>query len=137
VLRYYVPVLFVAVIVQILLAGEGIFGIKGGAELDDQKTLLSFILTEPAALLLLICALLAWLPDRRLRRVAIALPFLIPPGAAVVGRSLERDVPSLECLPDPRRARLVLPAAVEPTCGGDRADGPCGGLTRPRERRRI
>jgi hypothetical protein len=51
-------------------------------KLDDQKTLdphraLGFILTEPAALLLLICALLAWLPERRLRRVSIALPFLI------------------------------------------------------------
>lgn len=62
VLRYYVPLLFVAVIAQILLAGEGIFGIKGGPKLDDQKTLdphraLGFILTEPAALLLLICAL--------------------------------------------------------------------------------
>ena len=82
VLRYYVPLLFAAVIAQILLAGEGIFGIKGGPNLDDQKTLdphraLGFILTEPAALLLLICALLAWLPDRRLRRVSIALPFLI------------------------------------------------------------
>jgi hypothetical protein len=82
VLRYYVPLLFVAVIVQILLAGEGIFGIKGGPKLDDQKALdphraLGFILTEPAALLLLIVALLAWLPDRRLRRVSIGLPFLI------------------------------------------------------------
>jgi len=82
VLRYYVPILFVAVIAQILLAGEGIFGIEQGPKLDDQKSLdphraLGFILTEPAALLLLICALLAWLPDRRLRRLSIALPFLI------------------------------------------------------------
>ena len=38
VLRYYVPLFIVAVIVQIFLAGEGIFGIKGGPELDDQKT---------------------------------------------------------------------------------------------------
>lgn len=55
VLRYYVPLLFVAAIAQILLAGEGIFGIKGGPKLDDQKALdphraLGFILTEPAAL---------------------------------------------------------------------------------------
>jgi Family of unknown function (DUF6220) len=82
VLRYYVPILFLAVIAQILLAGEGIFGIKKGPKLDDQKTLdphrgLGFILTEPAALLLLIVALLAWLPDRRLRRLSIGLPFLI------------------------------------------------------------
>jgi hypothetical protein len=82
VLRYYVPLLFVAVIAQILLAGEGIFGIKAGPKLDDEKSLdphraLGFILTEPAAFLLLVVALLAWLPDRSLRRISIALPFLI------------------------------------------------------------
>ena len=69
-------------IVQIFLAGEGIFGIKKGPALDDQKTLdphrvLGFLLTEPLAFLLLIAALLAWLPDRKLRRISIALPFLI------------------------------------------------------------
>src|SRR5262249_31370820 len=53
VLRYYLPILFVAVIAQILLAGERIFGIKEGAKLDHHKTLdphraLWFILTEPA-----------------------------------------------------------------------------------------
>jgi hypothetical protein len=82
VLRYYVPLLFLLVIVQIFLAGEGIFGIKKGPALDDQKTLdphrvLGFLLTEPLAFLLLIVALLAWLPDRKLRRISIALPFLI------------------------------------------------------------
>ncbi len=81
-LRFYVPLLFLLVIVQIFLAGEGIFGIKKGPELDDQKTLdphrvLGFFLTEPLALLLLIVALLAWLPERKLRRISIALPFLI------------------------------------------------------------
>ena len=81
-LRYYVPLLFLLVIVQIFLAGEGIFGIKKGPALDDQKTLdphrvLGFLLTEPLAFLLLIAALLAWLPDRKLRRISIALPFLI------------------------------------------------------------
>jgi hypothetical protein len=30
VLRYYVPLLFLLVIVQIFLAGEGVFGIKKG-----------------------------------------------------------------------------------------------------------
>jgi hypothetical protein len=82
VMRYYVPLFVIAIIVQIFLAGEGIFGIKGGSELDDQKTLdphraLGFILTEPAALILLILALLAWFPDRRMRWISIALPFLI------------------------------------------------------------
>jgi Family of unknown function (DUF6220) len=82
VLRYYVPLFVIAIIVQIFLAGEGIFGIKKGPEVDDQKTLdphraLGFILTEPAALILLILALLAWFPDRKLRWISIALPFLI------------------------------------------------------------
>lgn len=82
VLRYYVPLFIFAVIVQIFLAGEGIFGIKGGPKLDDQKTLdphrgLGYILAEPAALILLILALLAWFPDRRMRWISIALPFLV------------------------------------------------------------
>jgi uncharacterized protein DUF6220 len=82
VLRYYVPLFIFAVIVQIFLAGEGIFGIKEGPKLEDQKTLdphrgLGYILAEPAALILLILALLAWFPDRRMRWISIALPFLI------------------------------------------------------------
>ena len=82
VLRYFAPLFVVAIIVQVFLAGEGIFGIKAGKELDDQKTLdphraLGFILADPGALLLLIVALLAWLPDKRLRIVSIALPFLL------------------------------------------------------------
>lgn len=82
VLRYYVPLFVVAVIVQIFLAGEGIFGIKRGAELGDQKTLdphrgLGYILAEPASLILLVLALLAWFPDRKMRWISIALPFLV------------------------------------------------------------
>jgi hypothetical protein len=38
---------------------------------------IAIILTEPAALILLILALLAWFPDRKLRWISIALPFLI------------------------------------------------------------
>ena|SRR3954447_19115668 len=82
IMKYYVPLFVVAIIVQIFLAGEGIFGIKEGPALDDQKTLdahrgLGFILTLPAAVLLLIFALLAWFPDKRMRWVSIVLPFLI------------------------------------------------------------
>src|SRR5207302_6369264 len=82
VMKWFAPLIFLAIIAQILLAGEGIFGIKKGPKLDDQKTLdphrvLGFLLTEPLAFLLLIAALLAWLPDRKLRRISIALPFLI------------------------------------------------------------
>src|SRR5919202_4257668 len=81
VMKWFAPLIFVAIVVQILLAGEGIFGIKKGPELDDQKTLdphraLGFILTEPVALLFLIVALLAWHPDLRVRRVSLLLPFL-------------------------------------------------------------
>jgi hypothetical protein len=81
VMKWFAPLIFVAIVVQILLAGEGIFGIKKGPALDDQKTLdphraLGFILTEPVALLFLIVALLAWHPDLRVRRVSLLLPFL-------------------------------------------------------------
>ena len=81
VMKWFAPLIFVAIVVQILLAGEGIFGIKKGPELDDQKTLdphraLGFILTEPVAILFLILALLAWHPDLRVRRVSLLLPFL-------------------------------------------------------------
>jgi len=82
IMRYYVPLFALAVIVQIFLAGEGIFGIKQGPELDDQNTLdphrvLGFILTEPAAFLLLVFALLAWYPNKRMRVISIVLPFLV------------------------------------------------------------
>src|SRR5919199_3703803 len=82
VLRFFAPLLFVALIVQVFLAGEGIFGIKPGPKLDDQKTLdahrgFGFILTDGAALLLLIIALLAWHPDKRVRTVSIVLPVLL------------------------------------------------------------
>jgi hypothetical protein len=71
----------VLIVVQILLAGEGIFGLKHVEKLDDAKTLdphrgLGFILTEPLALLFLITALLAWHPVKRIRWVSIGLPFL-------------------------------------------------------------
>lgn len=82
VLRYFTPLIFIAIIVQIFLAGEGIFGIKhlkkdiGDAKTLDPHRAVGFILTEPVALLFLIAALLAWLPDRKERRVSLILPFL-------------------------------------------------------------
>jgi hypothetical protein len=82
VLRYFAALYVVAIVVQVFLAGEGIFGIKPGPKLDDQKTLdphrgLGFILADPGALLLLIVALLAWHWDKRVRTVSIVLPFLL------------------------------------------------------------
>ena len=82
VLKYLAPLFVLAIIIQIFLAGEGIFGLKRVNSLDDAKTLdphrgLGFFLTFPGALLLLIVALLAWHPDRRVRIVSIILPFLL------------------------------------------------------------
>jgi hypothetical protein len=82
VLRYLAPLYVVAIIVQIFLAGEGIFGIKPGPKLDDQKTLdahrgFGFVLADLGAILLLIVALLAWHADKRVRAISIALPFLL------------------------------------------------------------
>jgi hypothetical protein len=80
-MRFFAPLIFIAIVVQIFLAGEGVFGIKHIQKLDDAKTLdphrfLGFILTEPVSILFLIVALLAWHPDRKMRRVSILLPFL-------------------------------------------------------------
>jgi len=64
-------------------AGEGIFGADGSPTEDDQSgTLdphrgLGFFLTNPIAALLLIVALLAWLPNKRNRVLSIALPFIL------------------------------------------------------------
>jgi hypothetical protein len=83
VLKFFIPLYLLGVIVQIFLAGEGIFGADGSPTDDDQSgTLdphraLGWILTQPLALLLLIVALLAWLPNKRDRILSIALPFIL------------------------------------------------------------
>ena len=83
VLKYFIPLYIIAVIIQIFLAGEGIFGAEGSVTEDDQSTTLDphralgWIITEPVALLLLITALLAWLPNKRNRILSIALPFIL------------------------------------------------------------
>jgi len=82
VLKYFIPLYLVAVIVQVFLAGEGIFGADGSPTDEDTKSLdphrgLGFFLTMPFALLLLIVALLAWLPNKRDRWLTIALPFIL------------------------------------------------------------
>jgi uncharacterized membrane protein YgdD (TMEM256/DUF423 family) len=83
ILKYFVALLVLAIILQIYFAGEGIFGARADDEtIEDAKALdlhrgVGFILTNPVALLLLIVALLAWLPDKRLRIISIVLPFLL------------------------------------------------------------
>jgi hypothetical protein len=81
ILKYFVALYVVGVIVQIFLAGEGIFGgteepIEDSSLLDPHRGL-GWFLTTPIAFLLLIVALLAWLPNKRLRWISIALPFVL------------------------------------------------------------
>jgi hypothetical protein len=92
VLKWFSGLYVVLIIVQVFLAGEGIFGLynikhsddcdKAGAHcIANSKTLdphraLGFFLTLPGALLFLIVALVAWLPDKRARVVSIAVPIL-------------------------------------------------------------
>jgi hypothetical protein len=80
------------IIVQVFLAGAGIFRLynikhsddcnKSGAHcvansttLDPHRAL-GFIITEPLALLFLITALLAWFPNTRIRTISIVAPIL-------------------------------------------------------------
>ena len=92
VLKWFSALYVVLIVVQVYLAGEGIFGLnnirhsdscdKGAAHcIANSKTLdahrgLGFILTFPLAILFLICALLAWHSNKRIRTVSIIVPIL-------------------------------------------------------------
>jgi hypothetical protein len=89
VLKWFSPLYVVLIIVQVFLAGEGVFRLRtvydsdtcktkvcGGSTTLDPHRFLGFVLTEPLALLFLITALLAWYPDKRVRVVAIVAPIL-------------------------------------------------------------
>jgi hypothetical protein len=97
VLKWFSALYVVLIVIQVYLAGEGIFGLnvikhsedcdKKGADLVAQhcvgnsQTLdahraLGFFLTLPGALLFLICALIAWVPNKRIRIVSIVVPIL-------------------------------------------------------------
>jgi hypothetical protein len=92
VLKWFSPLMVVLIVIQVFLAGEGIFGLANIKNSDDcdkgvahcvanAKTLdahraLGFIITNPLALLFLICALLAWHPNTRLRTISIVVPIL-------------------------------------------------------------
>jgi heme A synthase len=91
-LKWFAALYVVLIIVQVFLAGEGIFGLNnikhsddcdklpslcaGGSGTLDAHRGLGFFLTMPGALLFLIVALLAWHPNVRIRTVSIVLPFL-------------------------------------------------------------
>ena len=98
VMKWFAAVYVVLIVVQVFLAGEGIFGLNTIKHSDDcdktggvaahpalcsgnSKTLdphraLGFFLTFPGAILFLIVALLAWHPVTRVRIVSIVLPVL-------------------------------------------------------------
>jgi len=97
VLKWFSALYVVLIVIQVYLAGEGIFGLnvikhsddcdKKGANLvaehcvGNSKTLdphraLGFFLTLPGALLFLICALIAWVPNTRIRVISIVVPIL-------------------------------------------------------------
>jgi hypothetical protein len=92
VLKWFSALYVVLIIVQVFLAGEGIFGLNNIKHSDDcnkagahcianSKALdahraLGFFLTLPGALLFLIVALIAWLPNKRLRTISIVVPIL-------------------------------------------------------------
>ena len=113
VLKWFSALYVVLIVIQVFLAGEGIFGLNVVKHSDDcdkksatahdlalcngnSKTLdahraLGFFLTLPGAVLFLICALVAWVPDKRIRIVSILAPILtfvqmiLPAGGRWVG----------------------------------------------------
>jgi hypothetical protein len=92
VMKWFAAVYVVLIVVQVFLAGEGIFGLNnikhsedcdknaaicaGGSGTLDAHRFLGFLMTLPGALLFLIVALLAWHPNKRIRIISIVLPFL-------------------------------------------------------------
>jgi hypothetical protein len=112
VLKWFSLLYVVLIVLQVYLAGEGIFGLnvihhsddcdKSGANLaqapciGNTKTLdahraLGFFLTGPGAILFIIVALIAWHPNTRIRVISILVPILtfvqmlLPGGGRWVG----------------------------------------------------
>jgi len=77
------PLYVLAIVLQVYFAGEGIFGARDkDIQIEDAKVLdlhreFGWFISQPFALLLLIAALLAWFPNKRLRWLAIAAPILL------------------------------------------------------------
>ena len=113
VLKWFSLLYVVLIVIQVYLAGEGIFGLNVIKHSDDcnkksatahdlalcignSKTLdahraLGFFLTLPGAVLFLICALIAWHPNTRIRVISILVAILtfvqmiLPGGGRWVG----------------------------------------------------
>ncbi len=89
VMKWFSPLYVVLIVVQVFLAGEGVFRLRtvydsdtckkavcGGSTTLDPHRFLGFILTLPLAILFLIVALLAWHPDTRVRVISLVVPIL-------------------------------------------------------------
>ena len=111
VLKWFSGLYVVLIVIQVYLAGEGIFGlnlIKHSDDCDNSANLsaspcigntntldahrgLGFFLTFPGAILFLIVALVAWHPNTRIRVISIVVPILtfvqmlLPGGGRWVG----------------------------------------------------
>jgi hypothetical protein len=83
ILRYAFPLYLLAIVLQVYFAGEGIFGARDVDQtIEDSNRLnlhrdFGWFISQPFALLLLIVALLAWLPTTRLRVLSILFPILL------------------------------------------------------------
>ena len=84
ILRFLTPLWLAAVIVQIFLAGSGIFGIEEGQGLEEANSLdphrdFGHIVAEIGALLFLVLPLIWWPRDKRLLGAYIVLALLLFP----------------------------------------------------------
>ncbi len=86
ILKYLTPLYFVAVVVQIFLAGSGIFGIEEGQGLEEATTLdphrdVGWLLAQLGFLLFLILSLLWWPRNKRWlgAYLVLAVALLIQP----------------------------------------------------------
>jgi Family of unknown function (DUF6220) len=83
ILRYVFPLYLIAILLQVYFAGEGIFGDRDKEVVIGEHDSLElhrgfgWIISQPIALLVLILALLAWFPDKRVRWLSIAAPILL------------------------------------------------------------
>ena len=112
VLKWFSGLYVVLIVIQVYLAGEGIFGLNlikhsddcdkhsanlsaspciGNTNTLDAHRGLGFFLTFPGAILFLIVALVAWHPNTRIRVISILVPILtfvqmlLPGGGRWVG----------------------------------------------------
>src|SRR5262249_47022613 len=81
ILRYVFPLYVFLVVLQVYFAGEGIFG-SGESTIEDAKSLnlhrdFGFFIAQPGALLFLIIALLARVPDKRMRWIPIGVAIVL------------------------------------------------------------